>query len=103
MGTLKLKADPTFKAKVAIAVAGGADAEVEFTFKHRTREELLKFMQECEGRLYEDTIMDCAVGWELEDAFTRDNVSVLLQNYMTAGKSVQDAYLDELTKARAKN
>lgn len=103
MGTLKLKPDPTFKAKVAIAVPGGADAQVEFTFKHRTREELIKYLQECEGRVYEDTVMECAVGWELEDAFTRENVSLLLQNYMTAGKAIHETYQDELLKARTKN
>lgn len=36
MAIFKIKADPTFKAKVGIPLPGGKTADVEFEFKHRT-------------------------------------------------------------------
>ena len=40
MGKFKLVAEPTFKATVNIPVAGGDSEPVEFTFKHRTKDQL---------------------------------------------------------------
>jgi hypothetical protein len=37
MAKLKLVANPTFRAKVGIPVAGGPEVPVEFVFKHRTK------------------------------------------------------------------
>lgn len=36
MAIFKIKADPTFKAKVGIPLPGGTTADVEFEFRHRT-------------------------------------------------------------------
>lgn len=105
MGKLKLQPDPTFRAKVAIAVAGGDDMDVEFTFRHRDKEELLKFIEfaGAPDRKGEEVILECVVGWEFDEAFTPDNVAVLVAKRLTAAKSVYEKYIDELTKARAKN
>ena len=41
--------------------------------------------------------------WDLDDAFTVENVELLLQNYMGAALAIYRAYVDELVKAKAKN
>lgn len=103
MPKLKLQPDPTFKAIVTIPVAGSPNASVEFVFKHRDRAELLKCIAASGERSDTDTIMEIASGWELADAFTRENVTLLVENYIAAGLSVWDKYLDELARARIKN
>lgn len=103
MAKLKLQPEPTFKAKVAIPVAGADGVDVEFTFRHRTREELQKFISASGDREDVDTILEMASGWELSDAFTKDNLGLLVQNYIAAPRAVFDKYVDELVKARAKN
>ena len=103
MSKLKLQPNPTFTAKVGIPVAGASDVSVEFTFRHRTRDELKAFIEASGGREDEDTILEMASGWELADAFTRENVSLLVQNYIAAGRAVFDKYVAELAKAREGN
>lgn len=103
MAKLKLQPDPTFKAKVAIPVAGSSTVDVEFTFRHRARDELQTFIESSAEREDADTIMEMASAWELSDAFTRENVDLLVQNYIASGRAVFEKYVDELVKARAKN
>lgn len=103
MPKLKLQPEPTFKSTVLIPAAGSSDVSLEFTFKHRTRDQLRKFVEESAERDDADTILEMATGWELADAFTKENVTLLVQNYSTAARSVFDKYLDELARARAKN
>lgn len=94
---------PTFKAMVAIQVPGGKAAEVEFVFKHRDRDNFKEFVDSLEGREDVDILLDIASGWELEDAFDEKNLQKLVDNYLGAGRAVLQAYISELTAARAKN
>ena len=103
MAKLKLQPEPTFKAVVMIPAAGSSDLPLEFTFKHRTRDQLRKFVEESAERDDADTILDMASGWELSDSFNKENVTLLVQNYTAAARAVFDKYLDELARARQKN
>jgi hypothetical protein len=103
MAKFKLQPDPTFKAKVAIQVAGGKPVEVEFTFRHRSREDLEKFIQASTERPDPQTILEMASGWELSDAFTQENLELLSQNYIGASRAIFDKYIEEHTKARLGN
>jgi hypothetical protein len=103
MAKLKLNPDPTFKSQVGIPVAGGDAVEVEFTFKHRTRDEMDAFLKAATELRDAGLIMEMASGWELADAFTAVNVNKLAQNYITAPQAIFQTYLDELVKARVKN
>ncbi len=103
MSKLKLQPDPTFKALVAISMAGAKPVEVEFTFKHRTRTELQKFIEASSERQDADTIMEAATAWELTDAFTKENVELLVENYIAAPRKVFETYLAQLVEGRAKN
>jgi hypothetical protein len=103
MAKLNLKPDPTFNGKVKIPIAGKEPAEVMFTFKHRSREDVLAWLQEARQRSDTDTVMDMVVGWELDDAFNRDNVELLCSNYAGAGRAIIEKYLAELRGEREKN
>ena len=94
---------PTFKCKVAIPVPGEKSADVEFIFKGRSREAFKDFIESLKDRDDADVVMDIASGWDLEDAFTKENVEILTGNYLGAAKAVIEAYLSELTTGRTKN
>jgi Ca2+-binding EF-hand superfamily protein len=101
---LTLQAKPTFSADVGIQVAGEEKpVKVRMTFKHRTRTELAKFVQERDGKVDAETFLDMVVGWELEDQLTRENVELLLENYGGAAVATYRAYFDELMAARRGN
>lgn len=103
MAKLSLKANPTFPAVVEIPVAGGESVKVKFTFKHKTKTDLDAFITSRPGTSDTDSLMDMAEGWDLEDAFTRENADLLLENYIGAAVATYRAYVDELVKAKAKN
>jgi hypothetical protein len=103
MAKLSLTAAPTFKAGVAIPVAGGAAVEVEFTFKHRTKKELEAFVTSREDKTDAESFMEMVVGWELDDPFNTASVELLLQNYIGAAIATYRAYMKALVEAREKN
>ena len=103
MAKLTLVASPTFRAKVGIPVAGGESVPIEFIFRHRTRDALDEFIKSRHDKSDPESFMEIVEGWELEDAFTRENVELLLQNYIGAALAVYRAYVEELVQAKLKN
>lgn len=103
MAKLKLVANPTFKAKVPIPMAGGEIVEVQMTFKHRTKAALDDWVNSREGKSDSDLFLDMVDGWELDDAFNKENVDLLLENYIGAGLATYKTYLDQLVQARLGN
>lgn len=122
-----LSAAPTFTAPVLISIPGAADAEVIFTFKHRTRDALndfnatLKAAAEAAVQAEKDSgdaevkadpeavakdvelILDVASGWELEEPFDAKSIEKLVQNYIGAARFVVTTYFAEMSGARTKN
>lgn len=104
MAKLKLVPDPTFKAKVEIAVPGATPAGVVFTFKHRSRQEMDRFLKQVSDMNDDvEMVMALAVGWELADDFTEENVRALVDSYISAPAAIFETYLKELTGNRSKN
>lgn len=103
MAKLKLVANPTFKAKVLIPVAGGAPVSMEFTFKHRTKSQLDEFGKSLAGQSDGDAFMEMLEGWDFEEEFSRASVDLLLENYMGAPLAVYETYKNELVQAKTKN
>ncbi len=101
MATLKLKADPTFHARVPIPVPGKAPVQVSFTFKHRTRAELDEFFERGStqdvGLL--DYLMDFVSGWDLTDPFSRENVGALINEFPGAAAAISRTYVEQLMGA----
>lgn len=96
MTAFKLKANPTFRAKVAIHVPGGESGEIEFEFRHKARDDLKAFLSKADKRKPEDVIMDIAVGWDADAEFGKDSVTLLTQQFHAAAGAIVDKYLDEL-------
>ena len=103
MAKLRLNPEPTFKAKVGVPVPGSRPAEVLFTFKHRTRDEIIDWVDTSRDANDVESVMACAVGWDLDDEFNAENVGRLCNNFPGSGVAIVGVYLDELRGARAKN
>lgn len=103
MAKFALKAEPTFQAKVGFPVAGGEPIDVLLTFKHRTKDALDEFVKSRADKTDAESFMDMVAGWELDDEFSKDNVDLLLQNYIGVGLATFQKYIDELVKHRRGN
>ena len=108
----------TFKKKVSVPVLGADDAEIVFEFKRRTRtaygkladghaaevkqrgdamrkeaadfrlEQFVGFSIESDAAF----IVELATGWDLDDEFTLENVTRLLDEYGGAAERIIAAY-----------
>ena len=103
MAKLKLDPNPTFDASVNVPVPGSDPVPVRFTFKHRSRSACMEWFKAAADKSDVDILLDVASGWELDDAFTRENVERLCDNYAGTGFAVMDVYLKELRGERVKN
>lgn len=100
----KLNPEPTFRAVVSIPVAGGEPAELEFEFRHKTRDESRAWFSGFAGRSEADCLMDIVAGWHnCETVFGKEALETLLQNYAQAGSAILAVYARELTGARLGN
>lgn len=104
---LTLIPEPTFTAKAPIPTPGKDPVDVEFTFKHRTRDEMERFVAQVRDT---ETPMDdvqmvlgCASGWELADPFTEENVREFARQYIAGPAIVFETYVAEMVGARRKN
>ena len=103
MAKLKLVANPTFRAKVGIPVAGGVEVPVEFVFKHRTKTALDEWIKSRTDKGDIDSFMEMVEGWDLEDPFNRENVETLLENYIGTALATYRVYVDQLIQSKLKN
>jgi hypothetical protein len=103
MAKLTLTSSPTVKSNVLMAVPGKKPVPVEFNFKGRTKDEFKAFLDGIGDREDAEVILDIATGWELEDAFGKESVELLLQNYIGAARVIIEKYIGELTAARLGN
>lgn len=97
MTQLKLIPNPTFTVRVAIPVAGGPAVPVIMTFRHRTKDDMHKFLG-VKGRSDTKTFLEMVTGWELEDEFNQANVELLLSNYHGAALATFRTYIAALTQ-----
>jgi len=103
MPKLSLIANPTFPAPVDIPVAGAESVKVLMTFKHRTKDDLDKFIKTVHSRDDTENFMEMVTGWELDDPFNKESVELLLQNYMGTSLATYKVYIDELVKHKTGN
>ncbi|EGK71903.1 Phage protein [Methyloversatilis universalis FAM5] len=102
----KLKPNPTFQAKVKIAVPGQDKPEViTFTFRHKTKVELEALFSEASKQTSDvDLVAEIATNWDVADApFNREALEELFQNYHGAALAIVDAYHQQLQAARLGN
>jgi len=96
---------PTFNASVPIPRPGQPDAMVDWTFKYRDADEFDKFRKNAnETKMPDlDYIMEIASGWELDEAFTKKNLTTFFRHYRGAPRAVIETYIRELAGVRVKN
>lgn len=102
---LKLKANPTFFAKVEIPAPGGA-ASLKVEYKHMTKAQYAEFI-EAESKAKrgdEDALMDIMVGWaNVDTEFSKEAVAELCQQYHKAATAIVTTFINELTGAARGN
>lgn len=107
MAKFKLQPAPTFTAPVEIPVPGEGLSKVVFTFRYRDRDAMKAFLNkvsDADKQMSDsELIEEMCDGWELTDPFNRESIDMLVLNYIQATSAIFDKYLDEHTKARAKN
>lgn len=100
---LILVANPTFKARVAIPVAGAAAVPVEFTFKHRPKDAFQAWVKEIGDKEDTDLILEVASGWDLEEPFDAEHVELMTQSYIGSARAVIETYIAQQTAAKLGN
>lgn len=103
MAKLSLKANPTFRAKVAVPVAGGEAVDVEFTFRHMTATALSEFRESLSDSSDADAVMKMVDGWDFAEEFNRESVEELIQNHIGIAGDIYRKYIEELIPAKTKN
>lgn len=102
----KLNPNPTFTASVEIPRPGEDAGKIDFTFKHRTRDQVKAIIEASQGGKPDIEILDDIVdGWgESVDAkFSRKALEQLLQNFHGAGLAIMRTYFKELAQGRSGN
>jgi hypothetical protein len=101
----KIKANPTFKAKVAIPLPGEGFHNLVFEFKHKRRGEFAELIKNgvLDTKSDLDAVLDICVGWELAEPFNRENVEELLEEYHGAAQAIVLTWGRELSGARLGN
>lgn len=100
---LVLAASPTFKSKVAIPIPGASPVLVEFTFRHRAKDDFFSWAQNLAGVEDVDLVKDIASGWDLDDEFNDANILALTQTYGGSARAILDKYFSEQTGAKLGN
>ena len=125
MSKIKLgQAPKTFKSKVIIPLIDGSDASIEMVFKYRTKtqygalvDELMTTAEKAvkskdktvEGAFKSaiennvEFIFKIAEGWDLEDEFNAENLSLLDDEYQGAITAIGEAYRSALVEGKVKN
>lgn len=103
MAKLKLTANPTFKTKVPVPVAGGGAVDVEMTFIYRRKTDLQAWIGSRSEKTDVESFMEMVSGWELEEPFSVETVTEFLEIYGGAGLATYRTYISELVGARIKN
>ena len=73
------------------------------TFKHRTKTGLDEFIKSREAKSDSESFMAMVEAWDLEDPFNKENVDLLLENFIGAALATYRVYVEELVGSRIKN
>jgi len=108
---LKIKANPTFLAKVMITVAGeSTPAVVDVVFRHKSAKAMADWWKDAAKKPVAAALNEIIVSINgLHDeqgnavAYSEAALIQFLDEYHAAGAELLDAYFQELTESRAKN
>lgn len=119
------KRPANFKHTVTFPMLDGTEGSIEVSYRYRTRAEFGKFIDEVfaaskEERPAEDEfswaalmektsganadyVMQAVEGWNLDEAFTRENVQQLADELPAAVTAIMDTYRTAITAGRLGN
>jgi len=100
---LVLTANPTFKFKVPVPVAGAAAVPVEFTFKHRSKDDFQEWVGAIADKDDVVLIQEVASAWELDEPFDAEHITQMTQNYIGSARAVIETYIAQQTAAKLGN
>jgi len=127
MAKVTLGNRPTeFKHAVKFQMLDGTSASIQVKYKYITRQEAAKLQDELRAKakarvgdigddktLSEligmadestvDGLMNCVIGWDLDEPFTRDNVETLCNEFPAAAEAIRDAYWAAVLNGRLGN
>lgn len=95
MSILSLVPPETFEIPVHLPRAGRPPAIVRFTFRRRSRSEMLAMSQEFQRLDDAPAVLKVAIGWDLADEFNVENVRALCENLPGAGYAIVQAFYSE--------
>jgi len=116
-------APKTFKRKVTITLLDESTADIELTFKYKTRTEYAKLLDEVMSKEKADDektqsavdifkrlgagtvefLMKIVEGWDLDDEFNKSNVADLIDKFPAAASEITEAYRIAILEGRTKN
>jgi len=119
------KRPANFKHTVKFPMLDGTEGSIEVLYKYRTRAEFGKFIDEVYAAAKEDRpadkefswaalmektsganadhVMMAVEGWNLDEAFTRENVQQLADELPAAVTAIMDSYRKAITEGRLGN
>jgi hypothetical protein len=105
-----LEPNPTFTAPVSIPLPGGEIATVDFTFAHKGRKALQRFLDRVKDMPDAEAVAEILGDWSgISGAdgeplpYTPEALEALLDNHHGAAMAILQTYIRELTGARVKN
>lgn len=104
-----LNPSPTFSADVPLSVPGLREPlEVPFTFKHKTRTALQKWVARYTENPSHETLAEVIADWGVRRdgdpvPFSVAALAELCESYPVAMSEISDAYVIELARAKRKN
>lgn len=103
--TFKIKASPSFHAKVKIRAPGGDVLELPVVFRHKRRDDVQVFFREAaeQSKPDADCILELVESWDADLPLSRESVIELMQEYPSAPACIFDTYMSELLEARLGN
>lgn len=117
-------APKTFKRKVTITLLDESTADIDLTFKYKTRSEYAKLLDEVMSKenhidtgvtesavdIFKrlgagtvDFLMKIVDAWDLEDDFNKANVADLIDKFPAAANEITEAYRIAILEGRTKN
>ena len=100
---LRLKANPTFRAKAMIPDPGAPAFELDCEFRHMGAKEFEVFRSGGLARSEFDTIKGLLVRWHDETPFSDESLAVMLDTFPGAAAAISVAYAEALYQGRRGN
>lgn len=100
---MSLKSDVASRYIVKISIPGSESVDIESELRQRDNKAMQQSTEKHVGGWNADTVLDCAVGWNLGGIFDKENVELVLDTYPMSVFAIVKGYVDEVYNARKGN